>query len=415
MSDTVPTKSTGRLTRTIRSLIAMVILGALLIAWSTFTSRRDVAVVTGPQGQNQRLFLIDAAERPDIATFFKKLSHSQKMAMSRNVGAYDDAPLAKLCGLLLADFDPDARQLLTESLGKVAIAHPEAVAEQLKLKGSFQVLGVSQALRKAGEKAYPFVVKQLAVGDARSNAVAFLVDSGQVTVPTLLPSLEDQSSDVRMAAADALGKLRAREAVDPLVSHFKKAEGDERLGYLTALAAIGDRRTEELMTTAISDPDLPAPHRAQAALGLGRIATPTSVQFLWSFANHPDAQISASAIAGLQHAKDLALRDPSQPPTLRLKVASGITSSLADQMIADGLRDSMRLKDAAEAAKGRPSLVPILLQTLGKTSGDTQGDIADALIGSLITTPTGRTGLATLRGREDLSGLITRRMQPTVD
>lgn len=396
----------GRLGRTIVALASMILLGVVLATLNVFTSRRDLALATGPQGEAQRQWLVEAADRPDIAQFFKKLPHEQRVAMAQAVARYDDAPLAKLSGLLLADFDADARAFLTEGLKKVAAAHPEAVAEQLKQKGSFQVLGVSEALRTQGERVVPGVVAMLANGDARPSAVAYLVRAGEPSVPALLPKLDDENKDVRLAAADALGQLRSRTAVAPLLKKLDVAPVEERPAYLAALAAVGDPSTEGLMASTLRDPQAPLAERAPAALGLGRIGGPAAARLLWQFAPSDEPAISTAALAALGAVGPAALEVPNVPPLLRVRVAAVVPGPVGDAAIRNGLAAPATRVAAVEAAKGRPTLLPDLAALLPDAKRD--GDLAAALVPTLAATDEGKTRLVAYRDDPDLSGFIRR-------
>ncbi|MDX2065882.1 MAG: hypothetical protein SFX74_09090, partial [Fimbriimonadaceae bacterium] len=250
-------------------------LGVVLAAYSSVTQIRDVGLATGATGPDQRAFFIAAADRPDIAVFFKGLKPQERLKMARQLGEYDDPKIAVVIAKLLGDFDVEARKVLTASLTRLARTQPAAVAEQLKEKGSFQQYGVSEALRSQGESVLPAVVTTLANGDARPNAVAYLVAAGPPAIPLLVPKLDDANKDVVLAAADALGKLRARAASPRLVALYRAALPDDRTSYLTALAGLGDPATEPIFQSIAQSDREPNPIRAQAALGLGRIGSTT--------------------------------------------------------------------------------------------------------------------------------------------
>jgi HEAT repeat protein len=404
-------KPKGRVARTLRSLLFITTLGVVLGVYNAVNLRRDISVATGPRSKAQRQFLVEAAERPDIATFFKNLTSAQRVAMARNIGQYDDPKLAKLIGVTLGDFDAQAREELTKSMTLLAAKQPEAVAEQLNQKGSFQQLAIQRALKTVGPTVVPMVVKQLSVADARPNAVAFLVEAGQPAVAPLLPILDHKEKDVRLAGADALGKLGAREAVPALVAKYNSSTGDEKFGYLAALSGIGDPSTEALMQAALEDPALALPQRAQAALGLGRIASPTAAATLWKYANAEEAQLRQSAVSGLQIAQDVALKIPGQDPVRRIEVASGVQTDLANKILLDALGQPQLAVSASRASTNRPALVAPLAARLGGLTGEEDGDVADAIIQTLATTQEGRAALGRFSQGSALSGLVARRLE----
>ncbi|RYG29828.1 hypothetical protein EON81_26030, partial [bacterium] len=339
MADKAKQRGTGRLGRTLRALAIMVGIGIVLTVWNAFNLRRDVASAVGPQSEAQKQFLVGAADRPDIAVFFKNLLPEQRLAMAQAIGRYDDPKLPLLVGKLLGDFDPEARKALTASMVHLVGTQPEPVAQQLKEKGSFQQIGVFSALRTAGPSVLPLVAKQLSVGDARPNVIAFMVESGKPSIPILIPYLDDASNDVKLAAAEALGKLRAREATSKLVELYSVAEPEPKAQYLAALSGIGDPTQESLMASILGNALSPVAQRASAALGLGRIANSSSVSTLWRYANEPETAVRESAIAGLVLAGDISLSGTQGSPENRLSVAADLRSATADKVIEDGLKD----------------------------------------------------------------------------
>ncbi len=399
----------GRIAKTLRSLVIIGGLGAVLALWSSYTTKRDVAVATGNQSEEQHQFFIAAADRPDIASFFKKtLNHEGRLAMARNIGRYDDAILAKLCGLCLGDFDSDARRELTKSLTHIAYAHGDAVASQLGLVGSFQQLGVFRALQAAGPDVLPLVAKRLGDPGTRTNAEAFLVSQREAAVPVLLTLLDDPDKNTRLSAADALGKIGSKAAVPPLTLLVEKADGDEQAGYLSALAGIGDPTSRSLLTAALVDPKLSVPQRVQAVLGLGRIGDVQAAQVLWSHTNDEEAQLRSGALDALRLCPAAALAVPGQEPSLRLDVASGASGAEADAVVSAALDDPKFATKAARFAQNRPNLVAKLVQVLKSADASSQGDVLEAAIASLASTASGKASLATLAQDSRLSGMIQR-------
>ncbi|MDR3688561.1 MAG: hypothetical protein P4L46_04220 [Fimbriimonas sp.] len=428
-------KNASRLVRTIRSLITIVSIGVILAIYNAVSLRRDIAVAIGPEGDSQREFFKGASERPDITTFFKNLGPERRLKMAQNIGHYDDAPLAALCGKLLDSFDPVARKALTDSLSRVALVHPDAVAAQFNLPGSFQQLAIATALRKAGTRAIPLVDKQLSVNDARPNAIAYLVSSGTDAIAPTLPYLDQKDKDTRLAAVDALGKLRAVQAVPKLLTLYHGSKEEERLSYFTALATIGEPSTEPLMSDVLRNVSLPTPLRAQAALGLGRIGTESAEVLDWQYTQNADQTIRESAISALQLAGDPALRlglkamsglgpesdqgdnleatDQSRRHTM-LVVAGGIRTQYADSIIESGLSDPSTTIQAARSCTGRPELVSQLIGTVKLKNADDQGDVIDAILKSLTTTSKGRTALERLSADSSagaLGALASRRLK----
>jgi hypothetical protein len=148
-------------------------LGVVLAVTNAITAQNDVRMATGTVGDAQKRFFVEAADRPDIAIFFKGLAPDQRLKMSQSVGEYDDPKIAVLIGKLLADFDFVAREALTDSLVKLVKKQPKAVAEQLALKGSFQQLAVAKALATLGPTSAPFAAATLTNADAKPVGARF--------------------------------------------------------------------------------------------------------------------------------------------------------------------------------------------------------------------------------------------------
>jgi len=406
-------KPQGRRTRTIQSLFVMIGIGAGLAALNAVTLKNDTATATGPESPAQRQFFVDAADRPDIAVFFKNLSHEQRLQMAKNIGRYDDPKLPKLAAVLLQDFDAGARQELTNSLVKLAPKLPKAVAEQMTQKGSFQQVGISSALDAVGDSALPLVVDMLANGDARPFAAAYLTNKGTKTGPLIIPKLSDKDKGIRLAAADALGKLAYRPAVEKLRSLYEGVKSDatkfdEMMGYLSALSGTGDPSLEGLFTELLSNPDTPVTSRATAAFGLGRIATPSSTQTVWKYVDSDDAQLASNAVAALQRAGDVALDSAPATGTGRLRVAAGITGPGADRLLNTALNSSDLV--VLSLAGNRPALVPKLSELLATANGDDQGEVVDLVVRALASTPAGQEVLNRGKYAAPVAAIINRRM-----
>ena len=80
---------------------------------------------------------------------------------------------------------------------------------------------------------------------------------------------KDRAITVSASAARALGKLRAAEALDPLLNLVADSSQDVRTGAIQALGAIGDPRGTQGLVTALKDSE--AAVRRQAAWALGAI------------------------------------------------------------------------------------------------------------------------------------------------
>ncbi|MFN3684598.1 MAG: HEAT repeat domain-containing protein [Fimbriimonadaceae bacterium] len=378
------------------TLLFLILVSVLLAAYNAYSTARDVRLATGPEGAAQRAFFIEAADRPDILTLYQGMTREEKLAAARNIARYDHPKLAKLVAVLLQDFDAEARKALTETLRLIAARQPKAVAEELKNSSSFQYLGVTAALRSLGEGAIPYVVETLSNGDCRPRAIEFLVNSGAAAIPLVLPKLQATDKDVRLAAVEALGKLRAREAAAPIRKLFYEAPRADRMPYLTALATIAAPEDEGLLQAALNDAAYPTPLRAQAALGLGRIASPTAVRTLWRATGDRDPELVEAAVAGLRLAEDRALLHGSGSPKVVAEVCAGFETPLSNRTLATLLAhpDRAVLDAAVVASRGREALVGPLAAVLARANPEREGELVEAVVDALYSTEPGRQALA---------------------
>ncbi|MCA1946811.1 MAG: hypothetical protein LDL55_01670 [Armatimonadetes bacterium] len=378
------------------TLLFLILVSVLLAAYNAYSTARDVRLATGPEGPAQRAFFIEAAERPDILTLYQGMTRAEKLATARNIARYDHPKLAKLVAILLQDFDAEARRTLTETLRQVAARQPKAVAEELKNSSSFQYLGVSAALRSLGKTAIPYVVETLSNGDCRPRAIEFLVNSGPAAIPFVLPKLGATDKDVRLAAVETLGKLRAREAAAPIRKLFYEAQRADRMPYLTALATIAAPEDEGLLQAALDDKGYPTPLRAQAALGLGRIASPSAVRTLWRITGDRDRDLVEAAVAGLRLAEDRALQYGSGSPRVTAEVCAGFETPLSNRTVATLLDhpDPSVVDAAVTASQGRSALVEPLLRVLARTNPEREGEVVEAVVDALYSTEQGRKALS---------------------
>lgn len=391
--------------RTLRALLTISAVGAVLAIYSAWTAGRDVRLATGPQSEAQERWLVSAASRPDLATFFKRLTRDQKLAMAQAVGRYDDAPLAKIAGTCIETFDPQTRDAFAAALIRVAKAHPKEVVDQMVGGGGIKQRAIANALHPLGAVVLPMVAEKLTVGDARTNAVSFLADSGLDAVPYVAPKLADKDKDVRLAAADCLGKLRATSATDALTKLAQSAAMEERPRYWAAIASIGNPSSEPFLTSLISDVELDGSQRAQAALGLGRVATESALRTVARFLTTDEAPLSRACIDALRSAGDRGLAVAPNEEA-RVAVAAGVLSPAADAVLRAALERPATAATASALCADRPQLHPELIAAARRFASD--GEVADAVVHALDQTSSGRKRLQSLRNDPDLGGFVRR-------
>lgn len=382
--------------RALQLLLAMLALAGGLFVWNAWTTGRDRATALGEATPGQRKFFVALATRPDAANFYKGLEPTERRKMAENMARHTDAPeMARLAVVLLGTLDEDARASLAATLAAIGPVQTQAVAAELKESGGFQRNAVFAALRAAGEGAVTEAAEQLAVPAARANAIAFLVERGRTAIPVAMPYLDHEDRDTRGAAADVLGKIRAPEAVEKLTTMYEEAPADERVAYLTALSSIADLRSEALLVKTLRDRSSPSELRSLAAIGLGRVGSPSAIRLLWGLQGESDLDLRLAVVSGLQTAGDEALSPGILSPFV-LQVASGCRGPNSDRLIASALNSSLPslALAAARAAVGREPSVEALRAAWSRFDPDLHGDVVDAICAALASTDS---GLAELR------------------
>lgn len=396
--------------RSARIFLILVAFSIALIVYSGRKSASDIAVASGPTGEAQKQFFVDAASRPDALTLFERMTPVQRLKTAQNLGHYSGPEVAKLAVVLLDSFDPEARTALAKSLAAMAAKSPEDVALQLDKTSSYQTEGLFGALRSAGPAALPEIAESLEVEARRANAARLMVEIGSSAVGELRRVVRESSGATRLAAAEALSKLKSREATQELLAAMDASKGDERLELLADVCGIGDPATEGLLVVTLEDASVPLKVRQQAALGLGRVGTPKAVRTLVASSRSEDSEFADAAWAGLAQCGEVALGSPVVPFEAKVRVAANLRSTRADHVLIQGLRlgsREIRLL-ALDGCSGRTNLVAAVAASLVALEPAKDGDLIEAAIDALCTTPEGKSKVKALSGSGNLAGFAMR-------
>ncbi|HZO89324.1 MAG TPA: HEAT repeat domain-containing protein [Chthonomonadaceae bacterium] len=209
------------------------------------------------------------------------------------------------------------------------------------------------------------------------------VSARKESVRLLTDQLKDKDDGVRGGAADALGKVGDPEAVATLktVMHTDPSPSVRRIA-IGAIALIADKSGEDALTEAIKNPNDDSEARAQAAAGLGKIATPTAVATLVQALNDDDLKLRSAAVAALARAGRPTPNGPTNP-----QVIAALNQALRDQ------RASVRL-GAAQAlqAIATPEANSGLIAVLESDQGATEDADMKAAVRSAAATALGFPG-----------------------
>lgn len=185
-----------------------------------------------------------------------------------------------------------------------AMRDPHEDAGTVKLAAA-KALGQMEAAQ-----AVPYLVDELATLDdwASPRIAEVLVGFGQAAVPALLQVLAgEEGVNARMWAAQILGHIGAAAAEPALVGLLRDRFEQVRISAAEALGRLKSRQAvNELVQVAMKDPV--APVRAEAARALGRIGDESALQSLVLLLSDPDYWSRLRAVEAIEL---LAPADPS--------------------------------------------------------------------------------------------------------
>ncbi len=136
-------------------------------------------------------------------------------------------------------------------------------------------------LGKAGEKAVPFLIRQLGRKNIRKvrEAERALKSIGKPAVPYLVRALADTNRKIASLSALILGKIGDPAAVPPLMVTARYGYPGLRASSCNALGGLGDTSAVPILIDALSD-TIPSVRR-QAALSLGKLEDERAVEPLF--------------------------------------------------------------------------------------------------------------------------------------
>jgi protein-S-isoprenylcysteine O-methyltransferase Ste14 len=124
-----------------------------------------------------------------------------------------------------------------------------------------------------------------------------LAAHGEPAVDYFLPLLENEQAEVRVLAADYLGKIPAERSEPALLTALEDSLANVRWYALRALAASGSRESVEPMQRLLDDPD--AGVRARAMRSLAQLGVEEIVERAEAGLSDPDAWVRVSTLESL--------------------------------------------------------------------------------------------------------------------
>lgn len=360
-------------------LVVAFVIGSAILNNIKTNHLLDDAVSGEPSRQRRSLTLL--AEREDFFDLLQSRETPQRIKLAEGVESLNNAVGVKVGLAMLRDPEPRVRERLIDSLKKIAPNNLEAFVDGLKHGDSQVKNGTVAVMAFAGGSSLPVALKAVENADARAAAGNVLVKLGAVSVPGLLKILQEtQDEAIRLFVIETLGKIGDRRATPAILPYLSLPREKKRI-VTGALGLIADPVTEKELVRSLQDPEEDADARVQAALGLGKIGTPSAIAALITALNDANLKISDGAVAGLQWAGEKALgalgtavHHPD--PNVRVRVVQslgGIESAGSVSLLSGALNDpDVRVKRAATHALGRTrrqEAVPVLVRALGMEDG----------------------------------------------
>ena len=194
-----------------------------------------------------------------------------------NLGAEAQDAVPALCQIL-DDESERIREIVVSALNMIAAPIDLTVLGELKYMQQGQsVVSATPKRSNPAHAAVPYLIRRLndESSQVRIKAAGALGNIGDPTaVPALIDALQDKAEDVRGAAASALGDIGApaKAAVPIMIKMLKNQNYLTRSAILSGLGGIGDPTATPALIDALDD--YSAHVRRTAIVQLGRIRDP---------------------------------------------------------------------------------------------------------------------------------------------
>lgn len=205
----------------------------------------------------------------------------------------------KQCLILLKDTEPAVRDRVTKALIKLGKDHISLLVPAMKDSDENVRNGAKAALVGIGPKVIPHVQPAVKPADLRGAACEVLIKLGEPSVPALVDLLDEDDQDVRMAAADALGKIGSRRATPALLKSTRDIAAVRRIA-ISSLCTICDPRATDLFIEVLTHTRDDGEVRARAARALSVVGGPKAIATLTASLGDYDLKVRTSVITGLQ-------------------------------------------------------------------------------------------------------------------
>jgi len=153
-------------------------------------------------------------------------------------------------------------EVILKALDKIGIKYVEPVIEK-NIAAGFTAKSMYEKTQNPAS-----ILATPSSSDIQKMHAELIASMGELALNPLLRALSDSDSSIRRNAAYALGKMKNKKTVEPLIGIMNKdSDWNVRCNAATALGLIGDKRAVEPLLRVLEDKDEHLPRHAIEALG----------------------------------------------------------------------------------------------------------------------------------------------------
>jgi len=236
----------------------------------------------------------------------QQMKPEERIAAAGAVKAIGGEMAVKQLLVLLKDADAKVKESVTAHLIEIGGPHIDLLVPALKDSDTNVNTGAANALVGIGPSVIPDVQAAAKDSTLRGQAIGVLVRIGEPSVPAVVELLSESDQDLRMAAADALGKIGSKKATPALLEAARDVAAVRRIA-ISSLCTITDPRSTDLLVDVLGRTDDDGEVRARAARALSVIGGGKAMSALVGALGDLDLKVRTSVITGLQRIGDPAV------------------------------------------------------------------------------------------------------------
>lgn len=248
----------------------------------------------------------DLMKRDRLYDKVQEMEPEERIAAAKAVKTIGGEPAVRQLLVLLKDADAGVKAEVTNALKEIGGEHIAVLIPSMKDSDANVSAGASNALVAIGPKVIPQVQKAAKDAPLRGPSISVLVKIGAPSVPAMVELLSEDDQDLRMAAADALGKIGSEDATPALLESTRDIAAVRRVA-ISSLCAICDPRSTDLLVEVLRETRDDGEVRARAARALSVIGGGKALSALVGGLGDLDQKVRTSVITGLQRVGDPAV------------------------------------------------------------------------------------------------------------